>query len=66
MTKYHDREVLTHQPCPYEDCSSSDGFSWSPETQMGHCFSCCNSYPSKKKGAVDWAREVYLVGEQHV
>jgi hypothetical protein len=59
-----EKTVLTHQPCPYEDCGSEDGFSWVPETQIGLCFSCCNTYPNKKKMAVDWAREVYPIREK--
>lgn len=50
---------IVHQPCPYEDCASSDAFSWNPEG-YGYCHSCGSSYPSSKK-VFSWAREEYPV-----
>ena len=49
--------TITHQPCPYEECGSSDAFSyWSEGT--GFCQSCHESYPSSKK-MFDWAKDTY-------
>ena len=49
--------TLVHQPCPFEDCGSSDAFSyWSEGT--GFCQSCHESYPSAKR-KFDWAEETY-------
>ena len=37
-----------HQPCPFEDCGSSDAFNWN-EDGYGFCHSCGEAYPSKNK-----------------
>lgn len=48
---------ISHLPCPYVDCGSSDAFSF--ETAgYGKCHSCSRSYPSKAK-VFDWAAEEY-------
>ena len=52
-----------HQPCPYEDCQSSDAFSWNDEG-YGRCHSCGKSYPSKGMKVMDWAKESYPVKQQ--
>lgn len=50
--------TVTHQPCPFEECGSSDAFSyWAPEG-TGFCQSCGESYPSSKK-MFGWAKETY-------
>lgn len=49
---------LTHQPCPYESCGSSDAFSYNTERKVGHCHSCGTPYPSRLN-MFDWARERY-------
>jgi twinkle protein len=49
---------LTHRPCPYEHCGSSDAFSWNTEKQVGSCHSCGTPYPSKLK-LFDWAKDRY-------
>ena len=52
---------VNHQPCPYNDCGSSDGFSWESKYQCGKCFVCGESYPMKGKmdKVFDWAKEAY-------
>ena len=50
-------ENIIKQPCPYEDCGSSDAFSYNTRG-IGKCFSCKRAYPSKDK-MFDWADEVY-------
>ena len=49
---------ITHQPCPYEDCGSSDAFSYNPDKGCGKCHSCGDPYPSSKR-MFDWAKERY-------
>ena len=46
-------------PCPFTGCGSSDAFSWETEKQIGKCFSCDTSYPSKGMVCEDWAAEKY-------
>ena len=31
---------ITHQPCPLDDCSSSDAFCYNTESGMFYCHSC--------------------------
>lgn len=50
---------LSHQPCPYEDCGSSDAFNYNTDG-YGFCQSCKTSYPSKKP-TFEWAKEEYPV-----
>jgi len=38
---------ISHQPCPYVDCGSSDAFSYNYEKMVGKCHSCGQPYPSK-------------------
>lgn len=53
-----------HQPCPFEDCQSSDAFSWNDDG-FGRCHSCSKSYPPPKmKGLLEWAKEKYPVKQQ--
>ena len=47
-----------HQPCPFIDCGSSDGFSYNVNG-YGKCFSCGESYPHKNMHVHDWAKERY-------
>lgn len=55
---------INHQPCPYEDCGSSDAFSWNT-AGYGKCHACCEAYPSKRKAKVfDWVKEVYKLTEK--
>lgn len=53
-----------HQPCPYEECGSSDAFSYNTDG-YGNCHSCHRAYPSKDK-TFDWAKEKYPVKERKV
>lgn len=53
-----------HQPCPFENCQSSDAFSWNDEG-FGRCHSCNGRYPpAKMKGLKDWATEAYPVKQK--
>lgn len=51
-----------HQPCPFEDCGSSDAFSWNSDG-YGKCHSCGKSYPSKGR-TFDWAKKEYPVKDK--
>lgn len=50
---------LTHKPCPYQDCSSSDAFSFNTDEGVGFCHSCSRGYPSKGVALYEWAKEEY-------
>ena len=57
----------THVPCPYEDCGSSDAFSWEDNEQVGKCHSCDRSYPMAGMGSMsifDWAPTDYPLKER--
>lgn len=61
---------LVLQPCPFEDCDSSDGFSYWPDTGTGFCHSCSakglgGAYPSKR-ALKSWAKETYPPAERRV
>jgi hypothetical protein len=48
-----------HQPCPYEDCGSSDAFNWD-DGGFGYCHACATGYPTKNMGSTfDWVKETY-------
>ena len=49
---------ITHQPCPFEDCASSDAFSYNLVTKVGKCHSCNRGYPNSAK-KFDWAEATY-------
>jgi twinkle protein len=49
---------LTHKPCPFVACGSSDAFSFNTDKGVGHCHSCGESYPSNKE-KYDWASARY-------
>ena len=49
---------ITHQPCPFEDCASSDAFSYNLVTKVGKCHSCNRGYPNSDK-KFDWAEATY-------
>ncbi len=57
----------SHKPCPYEDCGSTDAFSYNTDTMAGHCHSCERKYPRGKGVKFDWAEEEYPTwnGEWH-
>lgn len=49
---------LTHRPCPFESCGSSDAFTFNTDKGVGYCHSCGTSYPSNKE-KYDWASARY-------
>jgi twinkle protein len=49
---------ITHQPCPYEDCASSDAFAYNVVSKLGKCHSCNRAYPGKDK-KFSWAEGTY-------
>jgi twinkle protein len=57
---------ITHQPCPYEDCGSSDAFSYSTNKKVGMCYSCGKAYPSNKMKLLSWADEAYPLKNAYV
>lgn len=48
-----------HQPCPYEECGSTDAFSYNLESCAGRCHSCERKYPRSKDKKFDWAEDEY-------
>ena len=49
---------ITHQPCPFEDCASSDAFAYNVLSKVGKCHSCGRGYPGKDK-MFSWAEGTY-------
>ena len=49
---------VSHQPCPYVDCSSSDGFGYNTDG-YGSCFVCSRKYPTCQDRKFDWAEDHY-------
>ena len=49
----------SHKPCPYEDCGSTDAFSYNLDSMSGRCHSCERKYPRDKAAKLDWAEEEY-------
>ena len=49
---------IAHQPCPFEDCASSDAFSYNINSKIGKCHSCGRGYPNSDK-KFDWAESTY-------
>ena len=33
----NEKNEVSHQPCPFEECASSDAFSYNVVTKVGHC-----------------------------
>ena len=53
---------VTHQPCPFTDCSSSDAFCYNTDKMTGHCKSCNKGWTRtnrKKYDHFDWADDHY-------
>ena len=50
---------LTHQPCPFVACGSSDAFSYNTVKKVGNCYSCGKGYYSGVVGLADWAEDKY-------
>ena len=56
---------IPHKPCPFEDCQSSDAFSFNTDKGTGKCHSCGKGYPPPRmKGLLAWATEEYQVKQQ--
>jgi len=49
----------SHKPCPYEDCGSTDAFSYNLDSMSGRCHSCERKYPRDKAAKLDWAEDEY-------
>lgn len=49
---------ITHKPCPFKGCGSSDAFAYNAVKMVGHCNSCGRGWPSKEP-VFDWAKEKY-------
>ena len=49
---------ITHKPCPFTGCGSSDAFAYNTVKLVGHCSSCGRGWPSKEP-VFDWAKEKY-------
>jgi len=55
---------VSHQPCPYVLCGSSDAFSYNTDG-FGRCHACIRAYPSNTKNEVfEWAKEKYPLPEK--
>ena len=52
---------LSHRECPYEDCGSTDAFSYNTESCSGRCHSCERVYPRTRDKKFEWAEETYPV-----
>ena len=52
---------LSHKPCPFVGCGSSDAFSYNVEKMAGYCHSCGGGYPSSKE-TYAWAKREYPAG----
>lgn len=60
-----------HKTCPYNECGSSDAFSWNSDKQIGKCHSCGNGYPMSAKKMrqegltlIEGSREMYPLKEK--
>ena len=49
---------ITHKPCPFPSCGSSDAFAFNMDKGTGYCHVCAGTYPSRKP-QFDWARQEY-------
>ena len=54
---------ISHQPCPYEECGSSDAFAYNVVTKIGHCHSCKRNYPGRD-AKFSWAEDTYPMPEK--
>ena len=54
----------SHKPCPYEDCGSTDAFSYNLDSMSGKCHSCERKYPRDKATKLDWAEQEYPTQQQ--
>ncbi len=58
MQAVNSSNEITHQPCPFEDCASSDAFAYNVLSKVGKCHSCGRGYPGKDK-MFSWAEGTY-------
>jgi len=49
---------ITHKPCPFVACGSSDAFAYNTEKMTGYCNSCSRGYPSRDD-KFEWAEKSY-------
>lgn len=54
---------ISHQPCPFVSCGSSDAFSFNTGG-FGKCHACDTSYPSKGE-MFEWASERYPTNKEN-
>ena len=54
----NEKNEVSHQPCPFEECASSDAFSYNVVTKVGHCHSCGRGYPNGAPKFA-WAESTY-------
>lgn len=57
---------ISHQPCPFTDCGSSDAFSYEDQKKTGLCYSCGKPYPHSKMQLFPWALERYPLKSKQV
>ena len=50
---------VSRQPCPNQECLSSDAFSYNTVSMSGKCHSCDLKYPREMKVLTDWADGEY-------
>ena len=55
---------ISHQPCPFVDCGSSDAFKWWGDDGNGYCHSCGGNYPKDNGQLFNWAKERYPTVEK--
>ena len=58
-------EWVSHKPCPYEDCGSTDAFSYNLDSGAGKCHSCERKYPNSRGSKFDWAENEYPTWKGH-
>ena len=58
MQAVNSSNEITHQPCPFKDCASSDAFAYNVLSKVGKCHSCGRGYPGKDK-MFSWAEGTY-------
>ena len=56
----------SHVRCPFEDCGSSDAFSYNTEKKVGKCHSCDRAYPHSGMKLIEGASEDYPLNEDPI
>jgi twinkle protein len=54
---------ISHGPCPYPSCESSDAFNYENDKKIGHCKSCDRGYPSRER-MFPWAKDKYPTNDR--